>query len=173
MLKLSLKCDSCYNILSIADNKVLVEFERGCLLLVFFFFHFIETELVNIFWLSFELSLTGEPSRSAVFISMCTKPILFKTIGLQYLLGPDDAVALVVGYVVIEPEIAVLADPAVRAHDGAILQPLLLAVLPTQCLVLEVPLWPLVSLDVVLCVGCCVPPSYLGTGHSNHHHLQP
>lgn len=90
----------------------------------------------------------------------------------QNLLGSDDAVPLAVGYVVPDSEVAVGVDPPVGAHHSAILESLLLAVLPAEGLVLEVPLGSLVGLDVILRVGCRVPASYLGTSRSQHHDLQ-
>lgn len=91
---------------------------------------------------------------------------------MVYLLSAHDSVALAVGDVVSQPKVAQLVDPAVRSYDRSVLQPLLLAVLSTQRLVLEVPLRPFVCLDVVLRVGRSVPAADLGAGRPHHHHLR-
>lgn len=94
------------------------------------------------------------------------------TLAIVYLLGAHNSVALAVGDVISQPKVAELVDPAVRSYDRSVLQPLLLAVLSTQRLVLEVPLRPFVCLDVVLRVRRSVPAADLGAGRPHHHHLR-
>ena len=64
--------------------------------------------------------------------------------------GLDDAIALVVGDVVVDPEKLVGVDPAVGADDGAVLEAGLLPELAAVGLELEEAVGAVVGLDVVL-----------------------
>jgi hypothetical protein len=79
-----------------------------------------------------------------------------------YVYALEYSVALGVGDVVLNPEVAEGVEPALGADDGAILEPLLLAVLAVEGLKAKVPLRALVRLYVILRLRIHVPAAPLG-----------
>lgn len=75
----------------------------------------------------------------------------------KYSLGLKNPVSLIVGNVVLLPQEAKCINPCVCANNGAICKSFLFPVLSTVRLVLEVPLWTFVSLDVVLAAARVSP----------------